>query len=66
MSVAIQSPPRSRIASKRANLSGGRHRSPVDSKGSYVAILADGLRIPVSRDGHARLKALLGEENGKS
>lgn len=29
------------------------------SKGSYVAILADGSRIPVSREGHARLNALL-------
>ena len=33
------------------------------SKGSYVAILADGSRVPVSRDGHARLNALL--EGGK-
>ena len=32
------------------------------SKGSYVAILADGVRIPVSRDGYARLKVLLGTE----
>lgn len=29
------------------------------SKGSYVAVLADGSRIPVSREGHARLKSLL-------
>jgi hypothetical protein len=29
------------------------------SKGSYVAILRDGSRVPVSRDGHARLNALL-------
>jgi DNA-binding LytR/AlgR family response regulator len=29
------------------------------SKGSYAAILTDGTRIPVSREGHARLKALL-------
>ncbi len=30
------------------------------AKGSYVAILADGSRVPVSREGHARLKTLLG------
>jgi two-component system LytT family response regulator len=30
------------------------------AKGSHVAILADGSRIPVSREGHARLKELLG------
>ena len=30
------------------------------AKGSYVAVLSDGARIPVSRDGHARLKRLLG------
>lgn len=29
------------------------------SKGSYAAILMDGSRIPISRDGHARLKALI-------
>ncbi len=29
------------------------------SKNSHVAVLADGSRIPVSRDGHARLRALL-------
>lgn len=29
------------------------------SKGSYAAILTDGTRIPISREGHARLKALL-------
>jgi two-component system LytT family response regulator len=29
------------------------------SKNSHVAILADGTRIPVSREGHARLKTLL-------
>ena len=29
------------------------------AKGSYVAILTDGSRVPVSREGHARLKALL-------
>lgn len=29
------------------------------ARGSYVAILADGARVPVSREGHARLKALL-------
>jgi two-component system LytT family response regulator len=34
------------------------------AKGSYVAILSDGSRIPVSREGHARLKALLGTEAG--
>ena len=31
------------------------------AKGSYVAVLSDGSRVPVSREGHARLKALLGE-----
>ncbi len=36
------------------------------SKGSYVAILTDGSRIPVSREGHARLKALLGDEDAKA
>jgi two-component system, LytTR family, response regulator len=30
------------------------------AKGSYVAILRDGSRVPVSREGYARLKALLG------
>jgi two-component system LytT family response regulator len=30
------------------------------AKDSYLAILADGARVPVSREGHARLKALLG------
>jgi two-component system LytT family response regulator len=34
------------------------------AKGSYVAILSDGSRLPVSREGHARLKALLGTEAG--
>jgi two-component system LytT family response regulator len=29
------------------------------SKGSYAAVLTDGSRIPVSREGHARLKNLL-------
>jgi two-component system, LytTR family, response regulator len=29
------------------------------AKGSYVAILSDGSRIPVSREGHSRLKTLL-------
>lgn len=29
------------------------------AKGSHVAILADGSRVPVSREGHARLRALL-------
>jgi len=29
-------------------------------KGSHVAVLADGSRVPVSREGHARLKELLG------
>lgn len=29
------------------------------SKGSYAAVLSDGSRIPVSREGHARLKSLL-------
>ena len=31
------------------------------ARGSHVAILTDGSRIPVSREGHARLKSLLGE-----
>jgi two-component system LytT family response regulator len=31
------------------------------AKGSYVAILSDGSRVPVSREGHARLKEALGE-----
>ena len=30
------------------------------AKGSYVAILTDGSRVPVSREGHVRLKTLLG------
>jgi two-component system, LytTR family, response regulator len=29
------------------------------SKGSYVAVLADGTKVAVSREGHARLKSLL-------
>jgi two-component system LytT family response regulator len=29
-------------------------------KGSHLAVLADGTRVPVSREGHARLKELLG------
>ncbi|HSE63486.1 MAG TPA: LytTR family DNA-binding domain-containing protein [Thermoanaerobaculia bacterium] len=32
------------------------------SRGSYAAVLSDGSRIPVSREGHARLKALLEPE----
>lgn len=35
------------------------------SKGSYAAILIDGTRIPISRDGHTRLKALLEPEDGQ-
>ena len=31
------------------------------AKNSRVAILADGTRVPVSREGHARIKELLGE-----
>jgi two-component system LytT family response regulator len=31
------------------------------AKGSYVAILTDGSRVPVSREGHGRLKAVMGE-----
>ncbi|MGH9366070.1 MAG: LytR/AlgR family response regulator transcription factor [Thermoanaerobaculia bacterium] len=31
------------------------------SKNSHVAILADGTRIPVSREGHARLRIVLGD-----
>jgi DNA-binding LytR/AlgR family response regulator len=45
---------------------GRLERLDLYSKGSYVAILTDGSRIPVSREGHARLKALLGEEDGKA
>jgi two-component system LytT family response regulator len=36
------------------------------ARGSYVAILTDGTRIPVSREGHARLKSLLGDAPGSS
>jgi two-component system LytT family response regulator len=36
------------------------------SKGSYVAILSDGTRIPVSREGHARLKSLLDPRDGQT
>jgi two-component system, LytTR family, response regulator len=32
------------------------------AKNSHLAILADGSRVPVSRDGYARLRALLGEK----
>lgn len=35
------------------------------AKGSYVAVLADGSRVPVSREGHARLKELLGPQTGR-
>jgi two-component system, LytTR family, response regulator len=35
------------------------------SKGSYAAVLTDGSRIPVSREGHARLKSFL-EPKGSS
>jgi two-component system LytT family response regulator len=31
------------------------------AKGSHVAVLADGTRVPVSREGRARLRELLGE-----
>jgi len=34
------------------------------AKNSRVAILGDGVRVPVSREGHARLAELLGEEGG--
>jgi two-component system LytT family response regulator len=34
------------------------------AKNSRVATLADGTRVPVSREGHARLKELLGEKSG--
>jgi hypothetical protein len=34
--------------------------------GLGVVFTTDGSRIPVSREGHARLKALLGEEDGKA
>lgn len=33
------------------------------AKNSHVAILADGTRIPLSREGHARLKSVLGDED---
>lgn len=33
------------------------------AKNSHVAILADGTRIPLSREGHARLKSVLGEDD---
>ena len=36
-------------------------RIELSAKNAHVAVLADGARIPLSRDGHARLKALLGE-----
>lgn len=36
------------------------------SKGSYAAILSDGSRIPVSREGHARLKGLLAPGDRRS
>ena len=32
------------------------------SKNSHVAVLADGAKIPVSREGHAKLRALLGAD----
>ncbi|HEY7112558.1 MAG TPA: response regulator [Thermoanaerobaculia bacterium] len=35
------------------------------SKNSHVAVLADGTRIPVSREGHAKLRELLGEAGGR-
>jgi two-component system LytT family response regulator len=34
------------------------------AKNSRVAILGDGVRVPVSREGHARLAELLGSEEG--
>jgi two-component system LytT family response regulator len=33
------------------------------AKNSHVAILSDGTRIPLSREGHARLKTVLGEKD---
>ncbi len=30
------------------------------AKDSWIAVLADGTRIPVSRSGHARLRELIG------
>jgi two-component system LytT family response regulator len=36
------------------------------SKNSHVAILADGTRIPVSREGHARIRALLSRTGAES
>lgn len=33
------------------------------SKGSYAAVLTDGSRIPISREGHSRLKAILQPES---
>jgi two-component system LytT family response regulator len=32
------------------------------SKNSHIAILADGARIPLSREGHAKLRELLGAD----
>jgi two-component system LytT family response regulator len=32
------------------------------AKNSHAAVLADGARIPISRDGYARLRALVGED----
>jgi len=34
------------------------------AKSGFTAILADGTRVPVSREGHARLKRLLGGGEG--
>jgi two-component system LytT family response regulator len=31
------------------------------AKNSHVAVLRDGTKIPISRDGHARLREILGE-----
>jgi two-component system LytT family response regulator len=38
----------------------GLSRLEAFAKGSYVAILADGSRVPVSREGYGRLKTILG------
>jgi two-component system LytT family response regulator len=31
------------------------------AKNSHVAVLRDGVKIPISREGHARLREILGE-----
>jgi two-component system LytT family response regulator len=36
-------------------------RVELDARENRIAILADGTRLPISRAGHARLTALLGQ-----